>query len=308
MNKNEVRERFRSLAMDSPNRPETARLRDIFDDVEVALNARVPQSEVLAELHKFGFKMNIGAFKSALQRIRKERAKKVETSTTNKAIDENAIYSAVTSSRSTQSKKPTASLTVSKHLLSTTQLDRVGSSITVDSQTVAPSPAVQFQSVLLNKKVGSSVIPMTSDTVESDGETRKVTANAPAPLPVKKNLTVTDRQPTIIEQIEGNECRLQCISEPDITNLFNPRAGVPQEVYLVGDLEHPAVPGLLLSLNQRLSRNLLEIEDHQLVRRNETVKEKQFRISWTKPIPSTPTTTAKDFTEIDFSLFPGTNR
>ncbi len=60
--------------------------------------------------------------------------------------------------------------------------------------------------------------------------------NVPTPLPLEENLTVTDRQPITIEQIEGNECRLQCISEPDITNLLKPRVGVPQEVYLVGDL------------------------------------------------------------------------
>lgn len=197
---------------------------------------------------------------------------------------------------------------VSKHLQSTMELDKVGSSITGAPLTFEPSPAVQFQSALSDKKIPSSIIPMKSDTVESDSEALKVKTNVPTPLPLEENHTVTDRQQTTIEQIEGNECRPRCISEPDITNLLKTRAEVPQEVYLVGDLEHPAVPGLLLSLNQRLSRNLLEIEDHQLVRRNETVKEKQFRISWTKPIPSTPTTTAKDFTEMDFSLFRGANR
>ncbi len=73
-------------------------------------------------------------------------------------------------------------------------------------------------------------------------------------------------------------------------------------------LEHPAVPGLLLSLNQRLGPKLLEIADRQLGKRNETAHEKQFRILWKKPIKSTPSTTAKDFTEMDLSLFRGANR
>ncbi len=80
MDKNEVGERFRNLATGSLNRPEAARLRDIFDEVEVALKARVPQAEVLAELNKLGFAdMKMGAFKSALQRIRKERAEQGAT-------------------------------------------------------------------------------------------------------------------------------------------------------------------------------------------------------------------------------------
>lgn len=74
MDKNDVAERIRVLVA-AGNRPEAAKLRDIFDDVEVALKARVPQADVLAELHKLGFKMTLGGFKSALQRIRKERKK-----------------------------------------------------------------------------------------------------------------------------------------------------------------------------------------------------------------------------------------
>lgn len=73
MDKNTVAERIRALVISGANRPEAARLRDVFDEVEIALKAKVPQTEVLAELHKLGFTMKIGSFKSALQRIRKER-------------------------------------------------------------------------------------------------------------------------------------------------------------------------------------------------------------------------------------------
>lgn len=74
MTTTDISARLRALASDNKNRPETARLRDVFNDVEQALKAGVKQSVVLAELHKSGFTMTMASFKSALQRIRKERA------------------------------------------------------------------------------------------------------------------------------------------------------------------------------------------------------------------------------------------
>lgn len=74
MTKDEVSARLRALATDDKRRSETARLRDVFDDVEATLNAGVTQTDVLAELHALGFTMTMASFKSALQRIRKERA------------------------------------------------------------------------------------------------------------------------------------------------------------------------------------------------------------------------------------------
>lgn len=73
MDKKTVEERIRALVISGENRPDAARLRDVFDVVEMALKAKVPQADVLAELHKNGFTMKLGSFKSALQRIRKER-------------------------------------------------------------------------------------------------------------------------------------------------------------------------------------------------------------------------------------------
>lgn len=193
---------------------------------------------------------------------------------------------------------------VSKHLQSTMQFDKVGSSITVDSQTVVPSPAVHFQSALPDKNVRSSVVSTKSDTVESDRATLNLKVKVPISHTLVESLTVPDRQQTIGEHIEGDERRLRCVSEAHITNLLEPRPGVPQEVYLLGDLEHPAIPGLLLTLKQRLSRSLLEIEDERLGKRNETTIEKQFRIMWKTPIKSTPSMTATNFTKMDLSLFP----
>lgn len=75
MEQNEVSNRLRALAADDKRRPETARLRDVFDDVEATLAAGVSQADVLAELHQCGYTMTMASFKSALQRIRKELQK-----------------------------------------------------------------------------------------------------------------------------------------------------------------------------------------------------------------------------------------
>ncbi|WP_230182707.1 hypothetical protein [Aquabacterium sp. CECT 9606] len=64
---------LRALAEDSGARSETARLRDVFADIEAALSAGVRREAVLATLHENGFTMTFTGFKSALQRIRKER-------------------------------------------------------------------------------------------------------------------------------------------------------------------------------------------------------------------------------------------
>lgn len=79
MDKNEASTRFHQLAI-GDKRPDTARLRDIFDDVEVALKAKVSQATVLAELKDLGYSMTMASFKSALQRIRKERKNETEPS------------------------------------------------------------------------------------------------------------------------------------------------------------------------------------------------------------------------------------
>lgn len=82
--------------------------------------------------------------------------------------------------------------------------------------------------------------------------------------------------------------------------------GVPDEVYEDNRLlEHPAVPGLVLTRDERVYGALLEIIDSDGMVRSETLLEKRFRILWKHPIPATKTTTMKDFVKMDLSLFPG---
>jgi hypothetical protein len=66
---------LRALARGDSARSETARLRDVIDDVEAALSAGVSRAKVLEELHGHGFTMNLKSFESALYRIRKSRKK-----------------------------------------------------------------------------------------------------------------------------------------------------------------------------------------------------------------------------------------
>lgn len=63
------------------------------------------------------------------------------------------------------------------------------------------------------------------------------------------------------------------------------RDNVPEEVYMDCQLEHPAIPGLLLSRDDRLYSEHLEITDANGDERFETFVEFRFRIIWKKPIP-----------------------
>ncbi|MFZ6774556.1 hypothetical protein ACO0LB_17775 [Undibacterium sp. SXout7W] len=70
----DISQALRELKQNDALRSETDRLRDIFDDVEAALKSGVKREVVLSTLHEKGFTMKMTSFKSALQRIRKEKA------------------------------------------------------------------------------------------------------------------------------------------------------------------------------------------------------------------------------------------
>jgi len=82
----------------------------------------------------------------------------------------------------------------------------------------------------------------------------------------------------------------------------NPK--LPALVYANDQLEHPAIPGLILTTSQRRCSIALEFtntEDGEI--RFETMQEKRFRVMWTTPTAITPTSTARSFTQMDQSLF-----
>lgn len=75
MQNNSAADVLRALAQGDATRSETARLRDVFGEVEGALAAGVSRAAILEALHGQGFTMTPKAFESALYRIRKARAK-----------------------------------------------------------------------------------------------------------------------------------------------------------------------------------------------------------------------------------------
>ena len=73
MSKNSVVEALRTLATSDKSRSETARLRDVFDEVEGALKAGVSRAAILETLHEQGFTMTPKSFESALYRLRRKK-------------------------------------------------------------------------------------------------------------------------------------------------------------------------------------------------------------------------------------------
>ena len=97
---------------------------------------------------------------------------------------------------------------------------------------------------------------------------------------------------------------LRCSVLPEGVIPLKRREGFDEAIYLPGDLEHPYLPGVMLSLEQRLSSIALEFvntEDGEV--RMETPDEKRFRVLWRKPIPMTISSSSHEFTKMDMSLF-----
>lgn len=106
------------------------------------------------------------------------------------------------------------------------------------------------------------------------------------------------------EEIPSVNIPLRCSVLPAGVEPFKRRDDVEEYVYLPGDLEHPCLPGVVLSLEQRISSVALEFvntENGEV--RKETPDEKRFRALWRKPIPMTPSRTGHHFTKMDMSLF-----
>ncbi|MHB1621037.1 MAG: hypothetical protein ACYCTY_13855 [Sulfuricella sp.] len=63
---------MQKLSQGSENRSAIARIRDIFDDIEIALSAGVKREAIWEALQNEGYKMPLKTFESAIYRIRKE--------------------------------------------------------------------------------------------------------------------------------------------------------------------------------------------------------------------------------------------
>lgn len=70
MGKLKITEKMQELSQGSENRSAIARLRDIFDDIEIALSAGVKREAIWETLKKEGYEMPLKTFESAIYRIR----------------------------------------------------------------------------------------------------------------------------------------------------------------------------------------------------------------------------------------------
>jgi hypothetical protein len=83
MDKKLISEQLHALARSNSNRSKTALLRDIFDEIEMALAAGVRRTAILELLAKQNIHMSIATFDVSIRRIRKERnQQKIDTNQT----------------------------------------------------------------------------------------------------------------------------------------------------------------------------------------------------------------------------------
>lgn len=109
--------------------------------------------------------------------------------------------------------------------------------------------------------------------------------------------------PTPVAKQAATSSQLKCAPLKSGIQQVKKRDNVPAEVYLPGQLEHPAIPNLFLSLDERLYGAMLEVIDDDGTIQLETMQQKQFRLLWKTPVTPEQTRTSKDFTKMDMSLF-----
>lgn len=106
--------------------------------------------------------------------------------------------------------------------------------------------------------------------------------------------------------------RLLCLPVKDGIKNLERRAGIAKEVYSEVMMEHPTIPGLMLSLEERLYGGYLEIWEAETGEvsgetlgevRDETSKEKLWRVQWKKPIARSESRTGKDHVPMNMGLF-----
>lgn len=94
MQKTTIADALRELAQGDKARSETARLRDVINEVEATLAAGVSRQAVLEALHNQGFTMTLKSFESALYRIRKGRTKPAKPGAVGEAPDTDTLTQA----------------------------------------------------------------------------------------------------------------------------------------------------------------------------------------------------------------------
>lgn len=73
MTKKTLSDELKRLALDDGKRTQTARLGDLFEEIEAALASGVTRASIVETLAKNGFDLPLGSFNSTLHRLRKKR-------------------------------------------------------------------------------------------------------------------------------------------------------------------------------------------------------------------------------------------
>lgn len=137
------------------------------------------------------------------------------------------------------------------------------------------------------------------DGISASADPQVPQAESPAPAVNTSSRAKTKSPPN------STAAKLRCclpsakVSPPPLER----RPGVPEEVYGEGLLEHPAIPGLMLTKDERLYGALLEYtnpEDGEV--HVETGNEKRFRIKWVRPVQ--PAGSTENFVQLHQSTLP----
>lgn len=73
MDRKKISAALEKLTEGDSSRSETAKIRDVIDDIENALNSGVSREAIFNELKKEGLTLTFASFKNSLHRIRKSR-------------------------------------------------------------------------------------------------------------------------------------------------------------------------------------------------------------------------------------------
>ena len=153
--------------------------------------------------------------------------------------------------------------------------------------------------------------PIGADIVGSEfGLTASVNQNSPSQVVVSNHENAFFSAPADIEPVEPIELTVSTDKTSDITCMplrdgvkpLARRTDLGEDFYSDAILEHPAIPGLWLTLEARIYGALLEIDEAGKTWL-ESVTEKSFRIRWAKPIPASKSSTGDNFVKMDLSLF-----
>lgn len=127
---------------------------------------------------------------------------------------------------------------------------------------------------------------------------KKIAENrAAASPPIGKTTALTPASPEM-------KTTLRCLPLQEGVPPLGRRVEVPSAVYEIGLLEHPAIPGLMLSLEERLFGGYLSLVDTDSGEtRQESIKEKPWRVQWKKPIVRSESRTEKDHVPMNMGLF-----